>query len=326
MPLFSVIVPMYNVEKYARQCIESILDQTYEDFELILVDDGAKDSTPQIIDEYARIDNRIVVIHKENGGLVSARKAGTLRACGKYIVPIDGDDWVHIKYLEKFAEIIQKYCDVDVVCCNFFDAFEDGTVKERFSKKSKFGLLDYNYLVNTLFYNMSSFPQSQWAKVYKRELYTKYQMQVADTITIGEDESVTYPLIYDAKLIYKMENCLYYYRANPTSMTKVRKEWSTQGLLDRVAHLEKVLKLESYNLETQFTAYVAHAVINQSLSYFKANSYFVARKKTRALLGDGLINKYISKSVEIKNKKEKIAKFALKNKLYILVKIYSLFW
>ncbi len=99
--LISVIVPVYNVEKYLRECIDSILSQTYSSFELILVDDGSGDSSSAICDEYAAIDKRIKVIHKENGGLSSARNAGLAKASGKYICFIDSDDFVTEDYLDK---------------------------------------------------------------------------------------------------------------------------------------------------------------------------------------------------------------------------------
>ena len=89
---FSVIVPIYNIEKYIKRCIDSVLSQTFDDFELILVDDGSPDNCPKICDEYAEKDHRIKVVHKENGGLVSARQAGISIAKGDYVFNLDGDD------------------------------------------------------------------------------------------------------------------------------------------------------------------------------------------------------------------------------------------
>lgn len=116
MPQISVVVPVYNVEKYIAHCIESIIAQTYRDFELILVDDGSKDNCPQICDSYAKKDKRIRVIHKENGGLSDARNAGTLVAEGKYITYIDSDDYVNPLYLEMLLKaIIQTGADLSIV-------------------------------------------------------------------------------------------------------------------------------------------------------------------------------------------------------------------
>ena len=109
MPLFSVIVPIYNVERFVQQCIDSILGQTYGDFELILVNDGSTDKCPEICNVYAELDKRIRVIHKPNGGLVSARNAGVLVAKGEYVVYVDGDDWVEENWLETLNNLIKKY-------------------------------------------------------------------------------------------------------------------------------------------------------------------------------------------------------------------------
>ena len=106
---FSVIVPIYNVEKYLAECIDSVLAQTFTDFELILVDDGSPDSCGKICDEYAAKDSRITVIHKENGGLVSARKAGIKTAAGEYVVNLDSDDKITPEMLGRANEITEKH-------------------------------------------------------------------------------------------------------------------------------------------------------------------------------------------------------------------------
>ncbi len=98
--MFSVIVPVYNVEKYLHRCVDSILNQTYGDFEVLLIDDGSPDRCPQICDEYAQKDPRVKVIHKPNGGLVSARNAGILAARGDYICYVDSDDWADESMLQ----------------------------------------------------------------------------------------------------------------------------------------------------------------------------------------------------------------------------------
>ena len=104
----SIIVPIYNVEKYVRQCIESIINQTYKNIQIILVDDGSTDTSGLICDEYASIDDRIEVIHKKNGGLDSARKAGIAIASGKYVGYVDGDDWIEPFMYERMVYKRQK--------------------------------------------------------------------------------------------------------------------------------------------------------------------------------------------------------------------------
>lgn len=119
--MISVIVPVYNVEKYLDKCVQSILKQTYKDFELILVDDGSPDNSPQMCDEYAQKDKRVKVIHKANGGLSDARNVGTLNASGQYVTYIDSDDYVSNDYLEVLNWLIIKYnADIAVTGISVF--------------------------------------------------------------------------------------------------------------------------------------------------------------------------------------------------------------
>ena len=122
--MISVIVPVYNVEKYLSRCVDSILHQTYKDFELILVDDGSSDKCPQICDDYAQYDQRVRVIHKENGGLSDARNVGTEAAKGEYLIFIDSDDWIRQDSLEVLVSAAEKY-DAQVSLARFILVFED---------------------------------------------------------------------------------------------------------------------------------------------------------------------------------------------------------
>ncbi len=103
MPLFSIIIPVYNVEKYLNKCVDSVLNQTFTDFEVILVDDGSPDNCPAICDSYAEKDKRVRVIHKQNGGLICARKSGLEAARGDYIGFVDSDDWIEENMYELFC-------------------------------------------------------------------------------------------------------------------------------------------------------------------------------------------------------------------------------
>ena len=123
--LISVIVPVYNIEDYIAQCIESILKQTYSNLEILLVNDGSTDCCPEICDRYAGLDSRIQVIHKSNGGLSSARNSGLNQACGEYIAFIDGDDFIHPEMLEDLYFAL-KDCDADMSVCNLQYVDENG--------------------------------------------------------------------------------------------------------------------------------------------------------------------------------------------------------
>ena len=115
----SIIVPVYNVEKYLDKCIESIVNQTYRNIEIILVDDGSPDKCPEICNEWAKKDDRIKVIHKENGGLSSARNAALEIAQGDYITFVDSDDWIENDMIQSMLTCAAKN-DADIVCCGFY--------------------------------------------------------------------------------------------------------------------------------------------------------------------------------------------------------------
>ena len=137
-PFLSIVVPAYNVEEYLPQCVDSILRQTFTDFELLLVDDGSKDSTGRLCDEYAGKDRRIRVIHKENGGLVSARKAGLSEAFGTYVAYVDGDDWIAECMMEKLCGQASD-TGADIVISDFVAA---GKTEEPLSQNMDGGYYD----------------------------------------------------------------------------------------------------------------------------------------------------------------------------------------
>ena len=132
----SVIVPVYQVEEYLEKCIESIINQTYKNLEIILVDDGSKDKCPSICDRYQKMDNRIVVIHKENGGLSSARNAGLDIATGELVTFVDSDDYIEADMLAVLASILEDYrCDISV--CFWKEVFRDGTKEAQIRNTKK---------------------------------------------------------------------------------------------------------------------------------------------------------------------------------------------
>lgn len=224
MPLFSIIVPVYNVEKYINKCVNSILEQTFTDFEIILVDDGSPDNCPAICDEYAKKDARVKVIHKKNGGLINARKSGLEIAGGEYIGFVDGDDWIEPDTYENFAKMIKKYAP-DIVLSDFYfdngkglansnQLFEQGfydksALKEKLYPKMLFSGIYYKFGVNPCC----------WSKVYKKELIERNLPQVDGRIKMGEDAAFTYPCLLDAESAATVKKPSYHYIQNPQSMT-----------------------------------------------------------------------------------------------------------
>lgn len=222
--MISIIVPIYCVEKFIDQCIKSIINQTYKDIEIILVDDGSPDNCPAICDKYAEQDNRIKVVHKENGGLISARKAGLAAASGEYICFVDGDDWIEPDMYEKIFESIKKY-RADCVITQFYYSSEISETKSNYHLDKEFYSMDEmeNEIFPTMlfagrYYEFGIFPCC-WTKVFKRNLLEKHLFKVDNRIRMGEDIAFTYPCLMECKSISFVDEPLYHYRSNPDSMT-----------------------------------------------------------------------------------------------------------
>lgn len=220
----SVVIPIYNVSEYLRECLDSVLRQSYKDFELILVDDGSFDGSEKICDEYAAGDDRVRVIHKENGGLVRARKSGLRTAFGQYVICVDSDDWIEQGAFERLVGLMDSE-DVDLVLCArnkdtgassrlLKQAFPEGRYdKERIAKE-----IFPHMIVNDAFFRWGISP-NMWDRIFKRDLLLKCQMDVDDSLTMGEDAACTYPYILDCDSLYITHEAFYHYRQTTTSMT-----------------------------------------------------------------------------------------------------------
>nr|WP_308668296.1 glycosyltransferase family 2 protein [uncultured Agathobacter sp.] len=164
--LISVVLPIYNVEKYLRRCIESVINQTYTNLEIILVDDGSTDNSGKICDEYKKKDTRIKVVHKSNGGLSDARNTGTMMSLGRYISYIDSDDYVDDDYIEYLYSLISRY-KTKVALCTHNVVFQNGKTVTYGNGKSE--ILDAHSCIEKMLYN-DVIDTSAWAKLYDIEL------------------------------------------------------------------------------------------------------------------------------------------------------------
>lgn len=169
-PPVSIVVPIYNVEKYLKPCVDSILSQTFSDFELILVDDESPDNCGQICDEYARKDMRVRVIHKKNGGLSDARNAGIQAARTKYIGFIDSDDYIESSMLEVLYKLVTE-TGADFSCCGIMNCYSDYKTPQ-FDKEET--LVVDSKLAYRLMMEGKKIPGSSCGKLYKREIFDTY--------------------------------------------------------------------------------------------------------------------------------------------------------
>lgn len=219
--LISVIVPIYKVEKYLCRCVDSILNQTFTDFELILVDDGSPDNCGRICDEYAEKDNRIHVIHKKNGGLSDARNAGLNYATGQYIIFVDSDDFIESDLLEKAYNAITK--GYDIVSYGFNVIGVDGNIsakthseagKEfRFEKQTEY----INFILK-IFMNCGVGWEA-CSRIYRRDIIEKYELRFEDNRRIfAEDMYFNLCYIVHTRTMYAMKDCLYNYARRDDSI------------------------------------------------------------------------------------------------------------
>lgn len=274
-PIISVIVPIYMIDKYLGICIESILNQTYRNLEIILVDDGSKDRCSEICDLYASKDKRIKVIHKENGGLVSARKAGVQAATGNYIGFVDGDDWVGPGFYQSlYNAISQNDCDVAIAgfsrdlfnqtksIYNFVPSgyYEGETLKHVFKEMISYGEF-YHHGISTY----------HWNKLFKRDVIFKHQLEISDDVSIGEDAVVVYATLLDCKRICITDNCAYHYRQREDSMLKSSVDFDKEMIRVRALYnnLSSVIKgyPDGYGLQKQVDDFITGIFIIRSGGY-----------------------------------------------------------
>ena len=325
--LYSIVVPIYNVEEFLKECIESLINQIYTNIEIILVDDGSPDGSPKMCDDYAKLDKRIRVVHKKNGGLVSARKAGAEVATGDYLICVDGDDYVTTDMVEKFNNIISEY-KCDVACCSYFV----GDVNNPYNIPYASGYYNKNDLVEKIYPSLiedadcNSFPNSLWAKVYKKDLYLQEQLSLDNTIKIGEDLACTKPIIAKADSMYLLNEPLYFYRINFNSMTKNRKpfNWSVPKAIYN--HLFERLKDIEFDFSDQMNRNCVHNVFNVAVSQFYQKDKTTKEIKKEIQQNISSCDIYSSSLEKAFYKKCFIGKlmlFALRRKKYCLLKIYS---
>lgn len=207
MDLISVIIPVYNVEKYITKTIESVLIQTYVNFELILVDDGSKDNSGQICDIYSAKDKRVKVIHKQNGGVSSARNVGIEIASGKYIAFIDGDDFVSEHYLETlYNMLVNNNVDMAVqVYYNMYPTGKEKSVKEDVNEvMSAWQFIEFEILEGR--------DTSPYVKLYKTEIIRKYSINFDESITNLEDMLFLFHYVKKCNSVFYNTDEINYYR------------------------------------------------------------------------------------------------------------------
>ena len=231
--LISVIVPVYKVEKYLKKCVDSIINQTYRNLEIILVDDGSPDSCPQMCDEYLKIDSRIKVIHQENGGLSAARNAGIRISNGEYIGFVDSDDYiVPTMYEILFNNIVEKNSDLAI--CNYKFVDEDGLpIHQQTESPINDEILTGYETLEKLNENGWWYYITAWNKLYKRNIFDKIKFPEGK---LHEDVFVAHEIFARCEKVVTMQEILYLY---------VQRQDSIMSGLKSIKHLDEAEAIAS---------------------------------------------------------------------------------
>ena len=327
--LFSVIVPIYNIEKYLKRCIDSVLAQSFGEFVLLLVDDGSPDNCPAICDEYAAKDERIKVIHKENGGLVSARQEGIKIASGDYVFHLDGDDAVLPDALESAYEII-KDTNADMVSFSYI-RYVDGNTEDVVDDLAEEGLYDKEALKSKIYPNLLSNKNMKnlfyfiWGKAIKRELATKYQLKVSRKISHGEDVSCSTPCYLEAETVYMSKKPIYLYTIRNDSLTTNVKVSQITQIADTISGLRALDIEKPSDFDEQIARYSCFMCF-AIMALAAEGNHFGLIKDIKKAIFDSLHKEEIGKAkFENITKKSRIAIFLLK-KHQIRLAFYFLYF
>lgn len=296
----SIIVPVYNVEIYLEKCIESILSQTFKDFELILVDDGSNDNSAKICDEYSKKDRRIKVVHKKNGGLSSARNIGLDLAKGEYIGFVDSDDFISPNMFSELYNTIRK-SNSDLAICNFLrikgDELDFNTYKELDIIEEFEGL----EILNQLYESRGVQFVVAWNKLYKKELFNELRYEVGK---LCEDEYIIHRILYRCKKVVYSNKIMYYYTQRENSITSTI---SSKRIIDASEALED--RINFFKEMRCFSLY--KKAVNAYIHFL-----IPVRKKAPDLQTKSVLSTSIRKCIFIILKNNK---FSLKEKLYTIV-------
>lgn len=273
----SIIVPVYNVEEFLSKCIDSILAQSYSHFELLLIDDGSKDNSGKICDEYAQKDKRIKVIHQKNAGVSAARNRGISEAKGDYICFIDADDWVNKEYLETFSSLI-KDSSIDFIVSGYtYDFISSGqsiqySIFENKANTSE----EFRILLPELHNN--NLLVSIWSKLFKKSIIDRFFLSFDTKMNYCEDAVFCWNYLLSINSIYVVENAGYHYRKDDSD-TLTKKKYPFEIWYDIA---EKVLKanqavIDKFKLSTNDQ--IMQKIYDYYLAMFLTANYSMYEKK-----------------------------------------------
>ncbi len=330
MPKLSVIVPVYNTEKYLRECLDSILAQTFTDFELILVDDGSTDQSGAICDEYAKADQKVRVIHLKKVGVTAARKYGVEISSGEYITFVDSDDRIdhdmyRVMFEQETADIL--ICDMvyfsddhkyEIPSCVDPGHYDKQKMNERFYANMLFDYTCGGPAISPSFCN----------KLIRSEILRNVINNVDDCITYGEDALCTYACMLDAESIQIINSTLYYYRENPSSICNTYNDKTFSKMILLGTELDRFLTKRNFNAAHQLYGYLAqHSLecIRYELLFHVGATYWEKRKRILDYLKNPLIAQSFRYAIpRIRKQKSKLKmRLCINNMIGLLNVLYT---
>lgn len=263
-PQISIIIPVYNAEKYLHRCVDSILSQTYTDFEVLLIDDGSPDKSGEICEEYAKNDSRIHVVHKDNGGVSAARNLALDISKGEYIIFLDSDDWLDSKCLEICFNKFNTYC-LDAIQFGFTYVYD---TYSQIKVKASTGILDGESYVAGNSLNVSA-----GGGIYRKSIIDEHQIRFNTKLIMAEDQLFVYNFMKHANKVVYLDLPLYYYYQNTNGAVRRR---STPDLLQSCHYLiemtDKWLVTKTH-IDTMVVALLIKIICNkpnkEELNYIK---------------------------------------------------------
>ena len=307
-PLISVIVTVYNLEKYLDKCVKSIVAQTYSNPEIILVNDGSQDNSGKMCEAYAKEDARIKVLHKSNGGAVSARKAGIEVATGDYIGFVDGDDWIEDCMYESMARMCMEEA-VDIVSIEDVREYADGRkqceyirLQEGVYKGEAFETYILSNIIDTNHFFQWNIPMHGWQHIYRRELMKKCFEQIDTRIRRGEDMMFALSCYLEANSVALIKKPFYHYRQVMNSARGTGTKKNLEGLLylsQRLHEMAQKNERQKVAVQEQIRQCIFYTILWSAYEVFLSKEddelfpYGVKKGRKIALVGAGAFGKRV---------------------------------
>ena len=321
---FSVIVPIYNSEEYIQTCIKSVLEQTYENFELILINDGSNDASAEICSEFEQKDCRIKVFHQENKGQTAARKKGLAVSSGQYVLFLDSDDWLKKNTLEICVATLTEQ-ETELVVFGSQKHINNTFLEEPVGYKE--GLYFRNNIEESIFPSLMMsregkfFPRALWGKVYKREVIEKHLLLIPEFIRNGEDMCCMISLVMECASLVILPHCLYCYRVGDSqSVSRSGDVLALKRCQKIAAFLKETIERNSWGVE-QLYRLIVQQIYSSALRELDKNGIGVQFKKDfEELMNISICSEAVRKAdFSSKAKKLQIKQFVLRHRIFPLM-------